>query len=177
MACIKNQHVYSLKNCQAGSAVDLSSKDNHSTIGFRPHNGPNQAWIFQQDGDKNGWFIKSSHSGKYLGIEGNPQNGTAVIVVSNPFKWDIKDSDVKSAEGIRILVYGTNLSLDLSDYGNSANGTRIQLWGSGSGANQIWAPTERVFIEDQHIYSLRNCQGTTEDQDTYSKACFHPRLV
>jgi hypothetical protein len=77
----------------------------------------------------------------------------------------------------RILAHGTNFSLDLSDYGNSANGTRIQLWGSGFGVNQIWVPTEQVFIEDQHIYSLRNCQGGTEDQDTYSKACFHPRLV
>ncbi|KAG1884053.1 carbohydrate-binding module family 13 protein [Suillus subluteus] len=132
MARIKNQHTYSLKNCQGGTAIDLSGKDNHSIIGVCPHNGSRQAWIFQQDGDQDEWFIKSSYSGKYLGIEGNPQNGTAVVVVSNPFKWDVKDSDVKSAKGIRILVHGTSFSLDLSDYGNSANYTKIQLWGSGT---------------------------------------------
>ncbi|KAG1795919.1 ricin B lectin domain-containing protein [Suillus subaureus] len=161
MARIKNQHTYSLKNCQGGTAVDLSGDDNYSVQGFRPHDGSNQAWIFQQDGDQNGWFIKSSHSGKYLGIKGNPQNGTAVVVIPNPFKWDVKDSDVKSVKGIRILVHGTNFSLDLFNYGNSANKTKIQLWGSWPGANQIWGFTDRVSIEDQHTYSLRNCQGGT----------------
>jgi hypothetical protein len=43
----------------------------------------------------------------------------------------------------RILVHGTNYSLDLSDYGNSANGTKVQLWGSWAGANQIWGLIER----------------------------------
>lgn len=68
----------------------------------------------------------------------------------------------------RILAYGTNFSLDL-DYGKSANQTKIILWGSWSGANQIWAPTERASIEDQHTYSLRYRQGGTEDQDADSK--------
>ncbi|KAG1810882.1 ricin B lectin domain-containing protein [Suillus subaureus] len=176
MARIKNQHTYSLKNCQGGTAVDLSGDDNYSVQGYCPHDGSNQAWIFQQDGDQNGWFIKSSHSGQYLGIEGNASGGTRVVAVPSPFKWDVKDSDVKSAKGIRILAYGTNFSLDL-DYGKSANQTKIILWGSWSGANQIWAPTERASIEDQHTYSLRYRQGGTEDQDADSKACFHPRLV
>ncbi|KAG2069265.1 ricin B-like lectin, partial [Suillus decipiens] len=139
MARIKNEHTYSLKNCWGGTAIDLSGADNYSVISYHSHDGSNQAWIFQQDGDQGGWFIRSSHSGKYLGIEGNPQNGTAVVVVSNPFKWDVKDSDVKSARGIRILVHGTKFSLELSDYGNSANCAKIQLWGSWPGANQIWA--------------------------------------
>ncbi|KAG2029797.1 hypothetical protein BDR03DRAFT_841255, partial [Suillus americanus] len=87
MPPIKNQHTYSLKNYQGGTAVDLSSGDDYSIIGFGPHGGSNQAWIFQQDGDQDGWFIKSSYSGKYLGIEGKPQIGTTVVAVSNPFKW------------------------------------------------------------------------------------------
>ncbi|KAG2037343.1 hypothetical protein BDR03DRAFT_982327 [Suillus americanus] len=114
----------------------------------------------QKVGKKSSEFIKSSRSGKYLGIEGSPNNGTAVVVVSNPFKWNVKDSDVESAKGIRILVHGTNFSLDLS-YGNSANHTKIQLWSSWPGANQIWALTERVSIEDRHTYSLRNRQEGT----------------
>ncbi|KAG2038851.1 ricin B lectin domain-containing protein [Suillus americanus] len=173
MARIKNQHTYSLQNCQGGTAIDLSDKDNHSIIGYSPHYGLNQAWIFQQDGNQNGWFIKSSQSGKYLGIKGNPKNGTMVVVVSNPFRWDVRESDVKNAEGIRILVHGTKFSLDLS----KADHTKIQLWETWPGANQIWAPTERVSNEDQHIYSLRNCHGGTEDQSTDSKACFHLKLV
>ncbi|KAG1794562.1 ricin B lectin domain-containing protein [Suillus plorans] len=170
---IKDQHTYSLKNCRGGTTVDLSGNDNYSIIGFTPHDGPNQAWTFQRDGDKNGWFIKSCRTEKYLGIEGNPQNGLAVVAVSNPFKWDIEDSDVKNAKGIRILVHGTNFSLDLS----ASDHTKIQLWGSGAGDNQIWELTERVSIEDQHIYSLENRQRGPKDQGTDPKACFHPMLV
>jgi hypothetical protein len=160
MARIENQHTYSLKNCYGDTAVDLSGDDNYSIIGYHPHDGSNQAWIFQQDGDQNGWFIKSSRSGKYLGIEGSPNEGAAVVVVSVPFKWDVKDSDVENTKGIRILAHGTNFSLNL-DHGNSANYTKIQLWGSQPGANQIWALTKRVSIEDNHTYSLRNRQGGT----------------
>ncbi|KAG1890785.1 ricin B lectin domain-containing protein [Suillus subluteus] len=146
IARIENRHTYNLKNCKGGTAVDLSGNNNYSIIGFHFHNGSNQVWIFQQDGDQNGWFIKSSRSGKYLGIEGSPNNGTAVVVVSNPFQWDVKDSDVESAKDItRIFVHGTNFSLDLS-YGNLANHTKIQLWSSWPGANQIWALTEREVL-------------------------------
>ncbi|KAG1760955.1 carbohydrate-binding module family 13 protein [Suillus occidentalis] len=143
MARIENQRTYGLKNCQGGTAVDLSGDDNHTIIGYYPHNGSNQAWIFQQDGDQNGWYIKSSRTGQYLGIEGNAYDGIPIVAVPSPFKWDIRDSDVGSAHGIRILVHGTNYSLDLSDHGNSANGTKVQLWGSWAGANQIWGLVER----------------------------------
>lgn len=149
--------------------MHLSGDDNYSIFGFRPYDGSNQAWIFQQrDGDQNGWFIKSSRSGKYLGIEGKPQNGALVVVVSEPFKWDVKDSNVNGAKGVRILVYGTNFSLDL-DYGKSANHTKIILWGSGGNVNQIWALTERVSIKDQHTYSLENRQRGPKDQGTDPK--------
>ncbi|KAG2069020.1 hypothetical protein BDR04DRAFT_723540 [Suillus decipiens] len=160
MTHIKNQHTYRLKNCQGGTAIDLAAYDNHSIVGFRPHHSSNQAWIFQQDDDQDGWFIKSSRTGQYLGIEGNAGIGTEVVAVLFPFKWDIRDSDVKSAKGIRISAHGTNLSLDL-DRGSSANLTKIKLWRSWPGPNQIWSFTERIFIEDQHAYSLRDCQGGT----------------
>jgi hypothetical protein len=58
-------------------------------------------WTFQQDGNQHEWFIKSSCSGKYLGIEGNPNQGAVAVVVSNPFKWNIIDSDMEHAKGIR----------------------------------------------------------------------------
>ncbi|KAG1859631.1 ricin B lectin domain-containing protein [Suillus subluteus] len=176
MVHINNQHTYSLKNYQGGTAVDLFSGDDYSIIGFGPHDGSNQAWIFQQDGDQKGWFIKSSYSGKYLGIEGKPQNGSAVVAVSNPFKWDVKDSDIDGAKGIRILVHGTNLNLDLWS-GSSRNHTNIQLWESWPGLMQIWVPIERVSIQDQQTYILRNRQGGTavdlSGDDNYSSK-HHP---
>ncbi|KAG1736383.1 hypothetical protein EDD22DRAFT_347554 [Suillus occidentalis] len=142
---IENQHTYSLINFQGGTAVtDLSIVDNYSTVGYRPYNvsdfKSNQAWTFQQDGDQHEWFIKSSCSGKYLGVEGKPNQGTVVVVVSNPFKWNIIDSDMEHAKGIRILAHGTNLSLDLW-CGSPENFIKIQLWESWPGNMQIWALT------------------------------------
>ncbi|KAG1876701.1 carbohydrate-binding module family 13 protein [Suillus subalutaceus] len=143
---IKDQQTYILRNRQGGTAVDLSSADNYSITGYHPHDGSNQAWIFQRVGDQNGWFIKSSRSGQYLGIEGNADNGTRVVAVPSPFRWDIEDSDIKGTKGIRILAHGTNFSLELSNNGSPANRTKIQLWGSWHNPHQIWAPVERASI-------------------------------
>ncbi|KAG2747354.1 carbohydrate-binding module family 13 protein [Suillus brevipes Sb2] len=180
MARIENQHTYSLISFQGGTAVtDISIVDNYSTVGYRPYNGSdfklNQAWTFLQAGGQHEWFIKSSCSGKYLGVEGNPYQGSVVVVVSNPFKWVVTGSNVEHAKGIRISAHGTDLSLDLN-FGNPANYTKIHLWGSWAGDNQIWALTERVSTENWHTDNCRN-QGGIGVQDTDSKACFHPRLV
>ncbi|KAG1856787.1 hypothetical protein F4604DRAFT_1590156, partial [Suillus subluteus] len=61
-------------------------------------------WIFQRDGDQNGWFIKSSRSGQYLGIEGNADNGAKVVAVPSPFRWDVEESDIKY-KGIRCACH------------------------------------------------------------------------
>ncbi|KAG2357072.1 hypothetical protein BDR07DRAFT_1214069, partial [Suillus spraguei] len=83
------------------------------------------------------WFIKSSRTGQYLGIEGNVGSGTRVVAVPSPFKWDVRDSNVEHAKGIRISPHGTNFSLDLHA-GSSASHTKIQLWESWAGTMQIW---------------------------------------
>ncbi|KAG1828206.1 carbohydrate-binding module family 13 protein [Suillus variegatus] len=148
MACIQNQRIYTLRNCQGGTVIDLSGGDNYSMIGYRDHNGPNQAWIFRHDHDDDTWSIKSVGADKYLGIEGDVNdagNGTRVVAVSFPFKWDIKNSDMEGVEGIRILLHGHKFSVDLSDNGNATEGTPIQLWTRWHGANQIWAPVERKW--------------------------------
>ncbi|KAG1824876.1 ricin B-like lectin [Suillus subaureus] len=144
MSCIQNQSIYTLRNCQGGTVIDLSGGDNYSIIGYRDHNGPNQAWIFQQA--DNGWFIKSVGADKYLGIEGDVNdagNGTRVVAVPSPVKWDIKDSDMEGVEGVRILLHDKKFSVDLSDKGNATEGTPVQLWTRWHGANQIWALVER----------------------------------
>ncbi|KAG2357979.1 carbohydrate-binding module family 13 protein [Suillus spraguei] len=145
MACIQNQHTYILKNCKGGTVMDLSGGNNYSIIGYHDKNGLNQAWTFQNNGDH--WVIKSAGADKYLGIEGSvgdAGDGTKVVAVSSPAKWDIQDSDVQGAQGIRILVHGKRFSVDLSDNGNATDGTGVQLWSRWQGANQIWAPTERT---------------------------------
>ncbi|KAG2354047.1 hypothetical protein BDR07DRAFT_638530 [Suillus spraguei] len=143
--CIENQHAYSLRNCLDDRAVNISGDDNYSIDCSRPLNNYSQAWIFQQDDDKDGWFIKASCSGKYLAIEGDVANRTRVVAVSSPFKWDIRDSREKSVEGIRILVHGTNFGLDLEN-SHSTKQAKIQLWESVFGLHQVWAFTERSKI-------------------------------
>ncbi|KAJ8597209.1 carbohydrate-binding module family 13 protein [Rhizopogon salebrosus TDB-379] len=144
MACIQDQNTYTLKNARGQTVLDLSGGDNKSIIGYHNHDGPNQSWIFQRG--ENGWFIKSAGSGQYLGIEGDIRDihdGTRVIAVSTPFRWRVEDSDIPGVEGIRILAHDTPFSVDLSDHGNSTEGTKVELWGRWEGANQIWAVINR----------------------------------
>jgi len=143
MACIQHDRIYTLTNCKGGTVLDLSGADNYSIIGYRNHNGPNQSWIFQKDDSSdNTWYIKSVGSGQYLGIEGhidNIRDGTKVVAVDSPFRWHVEDSDIDGVQGIRILAHHTVFSVDLSNHGDSAEGTRVELWGRWNGPNQIWA--------------------------------------
>ncbi|KAG1728372.1 carbohydrate-binding module family 13 protein [Suillus paluster] len=145
MACIQNNAIYTLRNCKGGTVLDLSGGDDRSIIGYHDHNGPNQAWIFEQrgHGEDHGWFIKSVGSGQFLGFEGELRDGVQVIATSSPAKWDVRDSDVPGVQGIRILAHRTNFSVDLSDNGNPTEGTKVELWGSWEAANQIWALVSR----------------------------------
>ncbi|KAJ8585907.1 hypothetical protein M405DRAFT_824170 [Rhizopogon salebrosus TDB-379] len=148
MACIQDQNTYALKNARGKTVLDLSGRDNKSITGHHDHNGPNQSWIFQHG--ENGWFIKSAGSGQYLGIEGDirdERNGTRVIAVSTPFRWRVEDSDIPNVEGIRILARDTSFSVDLSDHGNSMEGTKVQLYERWNGAvNQIWTVLNRNCV-------------------------------
>jgi hypothetical protein len=79
-------------------------------IGYEDHGGPNQRvivllfvdccdltpsgilrlnlqWTF--DNTDSGWTIKSAGSGKYIGIEGDPNDGTPLIAVDEPVVWNI----------------------------------------------------------------------------------------
>ncbi|OAX32099.1 ricin B-like lectin [Rhizopogon vinicolor AM-OR11-026] len=142
MACIQDQHTYTLTNCKGGTVLDLSGADNRSINGFHAHGGLNQSWIFQRDhSDGKNWYIKSASSGDFLGMEGhidNIRDGTRVVAVSSPFRWNIENSDITGVRGIRILVHGTVFSVDLDDHGHSADGTKVQLWGRCANQNQIW---------------------------------------
>ncbi|KAG2152696.1 hypothetical protein DEU56DRAFT_511669 [Suillus clintonianus] len=162
MAWIQNQQTYRLINSQGCTAVDLSNDDNYTITGWSPNDGSNQAWIFENYGDESGWHIKSARSGTYLGVECDPHDGTEVFAISTTStKWDIKDSDLQGIKGIRISVHGMDLSLELSNDENAADGTKVQLATSWNAAHQIWAVTKWVCIENQHIYGLKNCKAGT----------------
>ncbi|KAG2071269.1 hypothetical protein BDR04DRAFT_1075821 [Suillus decipiens] len=145
MSRIQNQHTYTLRNYKGGTVIDLSGADNYSIIGYHNHNGLNQAWTFEHYGDH--WIIKSAGGNdKFLGIEGDVNNagdGTKLVAVSFPVRWDVENSDIEGVEGIRILLHGTRFSVDLTDNGNATEGTPVQLWARWHGANQIWVPIGR----------------------------------
>ena len=36
-----------------------------------------------------GWSFRNENTNTYLGIQGDPANGTPVVAVDSPFTWDI----------------------------------------------------------------------------------------
>jgi hypothetical protein len=50
----------------------------------------------------------------------------------------------------RILAHDTPFSVDLSDHGNSTEGTKVELWGRWQGANQIWTVINRNWYVGFH---------------------------
>lgn len=91
-----------------------------------------------------GYYIRSSGSGKYLTIEGNARDGLPVIGAHHPTLWDIRPdeedgsvhrsvavhSSLRSLDHLltlhlpaRIFLHGTPFNIDLTDYGNPTPGT------------------------------------------------------
>ena len=44
-------------------------------------------WRLEQD--EGAWTLRNHHSGQYLGIEGEARDGTPVVGLYEPFRWDI----------------------------------------------------------------------------------------
>jgi len=135
MVHIQSGGTYQIVNVKSETTLDLSGGDNKSIIGYGWHNGDNQKWIFENNGS---WTIKSAGSGQYLAVEGDPnRDGVPIIAASDPFQWDIWP-DEKEPDHYRIFAPGTEKNFDLSDHGNVAPGTIIQLWQKTPGKNQTW---------------------------------------
>lgn len=121
-------------------------------------------WQLEQ-GPGGHWTFRSAASGQYLGVGGPFEDGTPLVSVDEPVRWDIypddQDSSVfRSAFFLfpslhvmsvldsnpslflfcRIYVPGapTALNIDLSDHGNPTPGTIVTLWGKWEGKNQTW---------------------------------------
>ncbi|KAK7030862.1 hypothetical protein VNI00_013972 [Paramarasmius palmivorus] len=133
---IQSGRSYRIVNAKSGTLLDLSGTDGVTISGFNSNGGDNQKWYLEQsDGH---WTFRCG-TGKYLGINGNVEDGTPVVGVSNPVQWDIWP-DEEDSNLHRIFVPGSQnpMNIDLSDHGNSANGTKIQLWYKWEGKNQAW---------------------------------------
>lgn len=82
----------------------------HVVIGYQDHSGPNQRvrilarswmfitwltskqWKFEFHG--NGWSIRSTGSGQYLGVGGDAyHDGQPLEALDAPFMWDVKKDD------------------------------------------------------------------------------------
>jgi hypothetical protein len=111
-------------------------------------------WTFENNGS--GWTIKSAGSGKFIGIEGDANDGTPLVAVDNAFVWDIwpderDNSHFRCVASIatalceliggaisRIFAPNTGKNFDLSDHGSSTPGTKVQLWDKTPGKGQTW---------------------------------------
>ncbi|PIL34506.1 hypothetical protein GSI_03283 [Ganoderma sinense ZZ0214-1] len=133
---VESGRTYKLVNAKAGNVLDLSGSDNKSLIGYDWHDGDNQKWhLVQEDG---AWVLRNVSTGHYLGVEGEACDGTPVVAVYEPFRWDIWP-DEEDSSTYRLFVPNTRYNLDLSDHGNPTPGTPVTLWSKWHpGKNQTW---------------------------------------
>jgi len=135
MSGIKDGARYIIHNVKGTTVLDLNGSDGRTIIGYPRHGGKNQQW--ETIRTENGWHIKSVGSDKYLSLDGEPRDDVRLIATQRPFEWHLWD-DAKNTSTIRICVPNTKHNVDLTDYGNSAPGTPIAIWGRWEGTNQTW---------------------------------------
>ncbi|KAI3615083.1 carbohydrate-binding module family 13 protein [Moniliophthora roreri] len=154
---IQSGRSYRIVNVKAGTVLDLSGTDGVSVSGFTANGGNNQKWYL--DNSSGHWTFRCG-TGKYLGLDGEVQDGTPVIGVNQPVQWDIRPDEQDGSvyrrvvvmlprkEGVtdaghthyRIFVPNapTAMNLDLSDHGNANPGTKVTLWTKWEGKHQCW---------------------------------------
>jgi len=137
---IESGNRYYIINKKAGTAVDLDTRNYKTVQGWSRHEGTNQQWDFTRVDD--GWQIRNAQQGTYLAYGGGVQDGERIICRSEPYSWNIWP-DERDKNAYRICVANTKQNIDLSDNGNRADGTAVQLWSSWEGTNQAWY-VERV---------------------------------
>ncbi|KAF8421350.1 carbohydrate-binding module family 13 protein [Boletus edulis BED1] len=138
MSCIQGNGIYALINVKGGTCMDLSGGDNVSIIGYGFHQGPNQAWIFQNVGGNHTYYLKSAGSGQYLSVAGELYDGQRLVASGSPYEWHVEDQQGIDS-GVRLSpASNINFCVDLADNGNPTPGTPVQLWGRWDGQNQVW---------------------------------------
>ncbi|KIK66041.1 carbohydrate-binding module family 13 protein [Collybiopsis luxurians FD-317 M1] len=136
---VRSGCTYILVNGKAESSVlDLSGTDGKNIIGWNDNGGDNQKWHLEQvEGEH--WTFRNRATGKYLGFEGPPRDGTPLVGVDYPVEWDIyPDNNDRNLHRVYVPRAPTAMNIDLSDHGNPNNGTPVTLWGKWEGKNQTW---------------------------------------
>ncbi|KAG2003350.1 hypothetical protein CC2G_003959 [Coprinopsis cinerea AmutBmut pab1-1] len=132
---------YRVINVKGGTALDLDINNNSTVHGWAFHGGDNQLWDFEHIGD-NIWTICNANTGGYLAIvNGIAGDGVKAVSWADPFEWAVWP-DENDGSVWRIGVPDTAFHLDLSDHGNSADGTAVQVWNASDGRNQCWVVEE-----------------------------------
>ncbi|KAG2003349.1 hypothetical protein CC2G_003958 [Coprinopsis cinerea AmutBmut pab1-1] len=128
---------YKIVNAQGGTVVDLNTSNNWNIHACAAHGGDNQHWDIEQTDDGH-FHIKNAESGGYLAIvDGAPGDGVDAVHWEDPFAWAIWP-DENDDSVWRIGVPDSPFHLDLTNHGDSADGTPIQVWGAWEGRNQCW---------------------------------------
>ncbi|KAI0824431.1 hypothetical protein BC628DRAFT_1379556 [Trametes gibbosa] len=116
---------YILLNAKGGTALDMTSS--LKVEGHHLHSKSNQRWRFINTGD--GWAIQNCQLSKdgqsvYLSANGGPlKEGKPLVGSTISMSWYVYLVD----GALRITWPRTDYVMDLSDWGNSAPGTHVQL--------------------------------------------------
>ena len=89
--------MYLLVNAHNNAAADLSGQDYKSIIGYSPHGGENQQWVFIPTG--NGYAIRSvmipQRVGEevYMSVEGKVEENAPVVATTRRTEWNVENSE------------------------------------------------------------------------------------
>ncbi|KAG6907730.1 hypothetical protein DXG01_007588 [Tephrocybe rancida] len=127
---------YVLVNVKSETALDLSGTDGSSILGWNQHD--RIQWELKHYEGTNQWTFRNVGSGKFLGLaEQHLRDDVPLRAVEHPVPWDISRDD-RDQSVYRIFVPGTPFNVDLTNNGDSNNGTLVAIWGKWEGVNQTW---------------------------------------
>ncbi|KAJ6097521.1 hypothetical protein N7499_001895 [Penicillium canescens] len=137
MAALSNG-VYTIVNQKSGTYLAIPPYGGVNVIGDAPNDESYQKWnVLERDGL---FHIRNLLNGRFLSFtRGFAGISDGVPVVGNSqeefFRMEL---DSGNSGGYRIIVPDTSQCITLSDHGNSAPGTRVELWENCGFTNQIW---------------------------------------
>ncbi|KDN36993.1 hypothetical protein RSAG8_10446, partial [Rhizoctonia solani AG-8 WAC10335] len=134
---------YRIINLKGGTAITV----NHlGTVGWRVEDSKNQQWFVQSSGE--GYRFKNVAAGGYLAVVAHEDSGGTVYCGGYPTTWALVPNLEHRGYSIYGIVVGdTDHTLDLTDWGNAADGTKIY---SGSRTKHTGS-TQHMAWKFQHI--------------------------
>ncbi|KAI0089354.1 ricin B lectin domain-containing protein [Irpex rosettiformis] len=135
--------VYRIQNAKALSSfvtmdVSLSLAPTY-VFGYNWIDSDTQKWRIRKMGT-GCYTLKNVGTDKFLAVLKEPNGGDIVYGTKTPTQWNFWETKiVRSA--CRIFVGTGNMNADLSNWGDSTPGTKIELWdwcGDNNRPNQCW---------------------------------------